>query len=103
MLMNKNDIPIEFKVNKHGNLVYRFCTEWLPFWDFRKYTFIGWRHIWVFSADPLSIRDADAPEHWSTLGPSDYVMQCKTYGELCNLVETENAKEEERFLYHKVS
>ena len=96
--MNKKDIPIEIRTCKIGAVQYRFMTEWLPLWDYRKYTLRGWRYLWVFSAEPLENRNADDQEHYRFLTDESLVDDCATYGELHHVIEMYNIKEEQKFL-----
>lgn len=60
--MKKNDIPVTYRM-KNGYLEYRLLTEFLPFWNWRKYAYWGWHSLWMFKAEPINVRDCDSPEH----------------------------------------
>ena len=96
--MRKADIPVIFRRGKYGFVQYKFVTNWLPIWDYRRLTLFGWKYIWVFNAAPLENRDADSEEHWTALSDMSLVQGCRNWGELHKVIEDRNYKQEEIFL-----
>ncbi len=93
----KKDLPVKYRKIK-GYVEYKFVTRNLPWYDLRRFTKFGWHMIWIFKADPIDIRDADAPEHYYAFTDLEAIKNIDTYNKLHKYIENINAVEERRFL-----
>ena len=95
--MDKNNLPIDLRVGKYGEIQYRIITSHLPLFSITRWKYWGWHTIWVFTHRPTACRDYTDSLHWVPLYNIDNPDDILTYGDLHDYVERQNRKEEEKF------